>query len=85
MMPVEKMNDLNPMEVGYWILKQHLRGVESAYREVPVLILTNKDREEAQSFVEGIGGVWIREKTRVASFGLPRLLKEIVQKSKEMA
>ena len=84
MMPVQDKLDLDPMEVGYYILRHHLRPAESAYRNVPVLILTNRDREEAQKLVEGIGGVWVRHKSEVPSFHLPKLLEEIVQTSKEM-
>ena len=57
MMPVEDLEDLTAMEVGYYILRHHLRHPESAYRTTPVLILTNKDRDEVQRRVEGIGGV----------------------------
>ena len=93
MMPIEKNQDqrprerraeLDPMEVGYNIISHYLRPVESTYRSVPVLVLTNKDCEEVQRRVEGIGGVWIRHKSEVPSFHLPRLLREIVEKSKKM-
>lgn len=80
MFPDETVEGVSPMNIGYFLLNRHIRDSESSYKKKPVLILTNKDRDDVEAFIKGVENVWVREKSEVEPGDLLALLKMIVKK-----